>query len=278
MSVHPSRRPGPLPSDLEFAALDGASSGWSAIEQLDLEGALGLDGGAARGGGRARDKGKRREGEVEVVPSVRMGPVEGLDGSGVTYGPFTPPQKASVPLWLAVHLKKKRRARIVAPQWLGVPFLEQVLKQERDDPNFSDLPREYLEISKVLLEVASDDVPAPDRVRLLLKDIREARQAKVREGLGAVNAVHLAMPNLSTLELSELRPFFSLAFTRLSTLDPQAEQHSEIEEMWMKDPEGTLERARRGEFAPAGGAGGGMEFDYPAAGAGGGWSREGTAF
>ncbi|GAA5830455.1 hypothetical protein JCM11251_002476 [Rhodosporidiobolus azoricus] len=286
MSVHPLRRPGPLPSDLEFAALDHSSSGWSAIEQLVLSGA----GDALAGGsGGRRDKGKGKEivrpGEVEIVPTVRMGAVEGLDGEGVQYGPFTPPQKAFVPLWLAVHLKKKRRCRIVSPQWLSVGFLEQVLKQEQTDPNFSDLPRDYLEVSKVLLEVASDDVPAPDRLRLLLKDIREARQAKVREGLAAVNAVHLAMPNLSTLELSELRPFFSLSFSRLSALDPLADIHAENELMWMKDPVGLMERARRGEVEGAaalarGANGGAVDLGgLGPYGAGmGAFEREGTGF
>ncbi|GAA6026483.1 hypothetical protein JCM10207_002517, partial [Rhodosporidiobolus poonsookiae] len=142
-----------------------------------------------------------------------------------------------------------------------------VLKQEQTDANFSDLPRDYLEVSKVLLEVASDDVPAPDRVRLLLKDIREARQAKVREGLAAVNAVHLAMPNLSTLELSELRPFFTLSFQRLAALDPLADTHSDNERWWLSDPAGMAEAARRGEV-PGQQAGGGAE----------GFEREGTGF
>ncbi|BGP13065.1 hypothetical protein JCM10213_000931 [Rhodosporidiobolus nylandii] len=257
MSVHPLRRPGPLPSDLEFAALDGASSGWSEIERLGLDAT-----------GRT---GAKKAGEVEIVPLVRMGAVEGLDGDSVIYGPFTPPQKASVPLWLAVHLKKKRRCRIVGPGWLSVAFLEQVLKQEQTDPNFSDLPRDYLEVAKVLLEVASDDLPSPDRIRLLLKDIREARQAKVREGLAAVNAVHLAMPNLSTLELSELRPFFSLSFQRLSQLAPDGETWRENEQWWMTDPGGCLEAARRGEVP--GGSGKRMEMDGL-----GREGREGTAF
>ncbi|BGP22021.1 GINS complex subunit Psf2 [Rhodotorula toruloides] len=234
MSVHPSRRRGPLPADIEFACLDGASSGWSEIEQ------------------RRAAKGKGREGEVEIVPSVRMPVIQGLDGDHLTYGPFNPPQKASVPLWLAVHLKKKRKCRIVAPQWLSVGHLEQTLKSEQTLPEFSDLPRDYLEVSKVLLEVASDDVAASDRVRLLLKDIREARQAKVREGLGAINAVHLGMPNLSALEIAELRPFFALSFQRLGDLDPLAEQHRETEEWWMRDPAGCMEAARQGMFGRQG--------------------------
>lgn len=67
MSVHPSRRRGPLPSDVEFACLDGASAGWSRIEQ-DLQ-------------QRAPNaKGKAKEGYVEIVPSIRMPVIEGLDG------------------------------------------------------------------------------------------------------------------------------------------------------------------------------------------------------
>ncbi|GAA6048065.1 hypothetical protein JCM3770_000174 [Rhodotorula araucariae] len=246
MSVHPTRRRGPLPHDLEFACLDGASSGWSHYDQRTTD----------------KGKGKASEGEVEIVPSVRMNVVEGLDGRHLTYGPLIPPQKASVPLWLAVHLKKKRRCRIVAPAWLTVVELENILKLEQTQPEFSELPRDYLEVSKVLLEVASDDVPSPDRVRLLLKDIREARQAKVREGLGAINAVHLGMPNLSAIELAELRPFFSLAFTRLRDLDPAAEAYREAEEWWMRDPSGCLAAARRGEIGKARGGREGTEMSF----------------
>ncbi len=36
------------------------------------------------------------------------------------YGPFNPPAKAQVPLWLAMSLKRKRKCRIVAPEWLNV--------------------------------------------------------------------------------------------------------------------------------------------------------------
>lgn len=79
MSVHPTRRPGPLPSDLEFAALDHSSSGWSAIEQLTLS-AAGAGGQGGKGKGKGKERQEGREGEVEIVPTVRMGAVEGLDG------------------------------------------------------------------------------------------------------------------------------------------------------------------------------------------------------
>jgi len=82
-------------------------------------------------------------------------------------------------------------------------YLEGILKEEQTSDEFSDLPRDYLEVSKVLFEIASDDLNNPDKLRLLLKDIREARQSKIREGLGALNSVHLGVSTtLSTLTLS----------------------------------------------------------------------------
>lgn len=35
-------------------------------------------------------------------------------------GPFDPPRKATVPIWMACALKKRRKCRIVAPQWMAV--------------------------------------------------------------------------------------------------------------------------------------------------------------
>jgi GINS complex subunit 2 len=77
------------------------------------------------------------------------------------------------------------------------------LKEEQTQAEFSDLPRDYLEVSKVLLESASDDLSSPEKLRLVLKDIREARQSKIRQGLSAINCVHLGVSSFSpSLSLS----------------------------------------------------------------------------
>lgn len=36
------------------------------------------------------------------------------------YGPFEPMEQTTVPLWLAVILKKNNKCRIVVPKWLSV--------------------------------------------------------------------------------------------------------------------------------------------------------------
>ncbi|GAA5841983.1 hypothetical protein JCM5353_003640 [Sporobolomyces roseus] len=227
MAVHQTRRSAPLPTDIEFASLDSTSSGFSLIES-------------------AFSSPTSSPGSIEIVPLVKLGLIHGLDGPHVSYGPFTPPNKTSVPLWLAIHLKKKRKCRIISPKWLAAHYLEGILKEEQSSDEFSDLPRDYLEVSKILLDSASDDLPTPEKLRLLLKDIREARQSKIRSGLSAVNSVHLGMPNISTMEINELKPFFSGAFKRLMVLDPKAEELGERERRWMKDPEGVEEEVRMG--------------------------------
>ncbi|KAG6910953.1 hypothetical protein DXG01_006007 [Tephrocybe rancida] len=84
---------------------------------------------------------------------------------------------------MAVNLKEKKKCHIVAPAWLNVDFLQDRLNKETSQRGFSDLPFRFTEVSKILLDVASDDLENPDKLRYLLKDLREARQAKSRDGL-----------------------------------------------------------------------------------------------
>lgn len=101
--------------------------------------------------------------------------------------------------------------------------LENMLRDETTGPDFAQLPFNYMEVSKILLETcvspflvmgsfvcscgtahssrlwndivvqrrASDDIPNPERIRSLLKDLREVRQGKAREGLEHLNPVEL---------------------------------------------------------------------------------------
>lgn len=53
---------------------------------------------------------------IDIVPNVAISRIRLLSGM---YGPFRPPTKATVPLWLALSLKRKRKCRIVPPSWLN---------------------------------------------------------------------------------------------------------------------------------------------------------------
>lgn len=63
------------------------------------------------------------------------------------------------------------------------------------------------------------------------------------------------MPHLTPLEITSLRPTFSLAFRRLIALDPDQVRQSELEELWFNagqkggEGEGMVRRrAEMGEF------------------------------
>ena len=128
---------------------------------------------------------------------------------------------------MALNLKTKKKCHIVAPYWLNVgkvtylflfasyslspDHLQDRLNRETSEPGFSDLPFHFTEVSKVLLDVyvtppssdagspdmlhfsASDDLENSDKLRSLLKDLREARQAKSREGLKTLDHSELSV-------------------------------------------------------------------------------------
>ncbi|WWD17924.1 DNA replication complex GINS protein PSF2 [Kwoniella shandongensis] len=165
---------------------------------------------------------------IDIVPLFSMTRVRLLSG---IYGPFQPPSACRVPLWLALSLKRKRKCRIVPPEWLSVERLTAILKDEKENgEGFERLPKRFIETSKVLLDVAPDDLTQPSILRSLLKDLREVRQAKIRIGLqseGVMRGSYLQVTNLTPLELSELKPFLVKAMTMMQGLEPRQEEEEE---------------------------------------------------
>ena len=141
---------------------------------------------------------------------------------------LTPPFPTPLPLWLALLLKRQRRANILPPPWLNPEALSAILDIEVDhEDTFSPpptlpppktlpsdlyldqtalemsspflpsstsnaapdaLPYHWLELSHMLLSHASDDFEEPDTVRRLLRDLKEVRMAKLRKGVKVLDA------------------------------------------------------------------------------------------
>ncbi|KAK0190808.1 hypothetical protein F5146DRAFT_1045851 [Armillaria mellea] len=160
---------------------------------------------------------------VEIIPLISMEKTAFISGA---YGPLRPPHKAQIPLWMALNLKSKKKCHIVAPDWLSVEYLQDSLTEETTKKEFSSLPFRFAEIAKVLLDVASDDLQNPDRLRSLLKDIREARQAKSREGLRQLDHSDLLLTRLCSMEINEIRPFFIKSMGVLTQLTRQSTSES----------------------------------------------------
>ncbi|KAI0796955.1 Psf2-domain-containing protein [Abortiporus biennis] len=163
---------------------------------------------------------------VEIIPLVAMERTAFISGA---YGPLRPPLKCKVPLWMATNLKMKKKCHIIPPVWLNTDYLQDRFNEETTKEEFSRLPFRFMEISKVLLDVASDDFQNPDKLRSLLKDIREARQAKSREGISKLDHSALDLPNLCAMEINEIRPFFVRAMGVITQLvrEPEAGQAME---------------------------------------------------
>jgi len=155
--------------------------------------------------------------QITILPLQRMEALTLLEG---TYGPFRPPITIKVPLWLAVTLKKKHKCSIQPPKWLNIETLKKKKQKEEEElEEFSDLPYHYFEISTILLDCASDDIPYSDEIKILLKDIREIRKRKIKYGLKELNSNNLNLDNLGLMEINEIRPYFSKAFNNIRKLE-----------------------------------------------------------
>ncbi|KAJ2507933.1 DNA replication protein psf2 [Coemansia sp. RSA 2049] len=177
---------------------------------------------------------------VEIVPFYRMDRLELVTGA---VGPFRPPRKSEVPLWLAVMLKRTNRCRIVVPGWLTYHHLRELCKKEElPDSLFTKLPVHYIEIAHILLTNAEDDLVEPQSIRRLLQDLREVRQSKTRRGFEMLNSTQLQMDNLAAVEINEIRPLFKHSFDMLRQLDDLAlateaarNQQQQQQQMFLQD-------------------------------------------
>ncbi len=100
------------------------------------------------------------------------------------------------------------------------------------DANPSALPYHWFEVSELLLDSASDDFTEPDRVRQLLRDLREVRLAKMRK-----EAEHLSgdgegtrLDGVGAMEISESRGFITGVMDGLRKIDASREQERRQQE------------------------------------------------
>ena len=145
-----------------------------------------------------------------------------------------PPYRSSLPLWLALLLKRQGRANIIPPGWLNVSSLTSILNTERESQRFSppplfptyisishpflptaiadaardSLPYHWLEVGEMLLDAAPDDMLEPDSLKRLMRDLREVRMAKLREGFKVLEGGReVKMNGVGGMEVSEGRSF-----------------------------------------------------------------------
>lgn len=128
--------------------------------------------------------------------------------------------RIQVPIWLALILKAQRKCNIVPPEWLNLKKLQELYKFEITTlESFSELPHNWLEISKIFFENASDDLSDEvHKLKSLIQDLKEIRLIKIKKGLTLVNESHLQLDNLSLMEINEIRPFVVSVMSKLTDL------------------------------------------------------------
>ncbi|KAI9798773.1 MAG: DNA replication protein psf2 [Piccolia ochrophora] len=191
---------------------------------------------------------------VTVIPRQRL---EGLELLGGPTQPLQPPYRTPLPLWLALLLKRQRRANILPPPWLHPASLENILQVEVDtaskafsappqlplpsqgayltsppflpsstaDAPADALPYHWLEMGEILLEAAPDDIVDPDTVRRMMKDLREVRMAKMRAGISVLDGAEpVSLKGVGSMEVGEGRAFIGGVMDGLRKIGSSREQ------------------------------------------------------
>jgi len=162
------------------------------------------------------------EEQVTIQARAPLPALQLLDGDIEAVGAL---HQQQVPLWLAVLLRRRGKCRIIAPEWLDPDRLDETLTAERQhQDSFAPLPYHYVEVAKQLLEVASDDLTAPNRLRATLADIEDTRRAKVERGLRNIDrsVTFIKLTDLSAMELNRIRDVAAGALDTLRNLEPKA--------------------------------------------------------
>ncbi|KAL4986355.1 DNA replication complex GINS protein psf2 [Aspergillus falconensis] len=76
--------------------------------------------------------------EMELVTIVPRQRLEGLELLGGPVAPLIPPRRTDIPLWLALLLKRQRRANILPPPWLHPESLSLILDIETRDQAYQN--------------------------------------------------------------------------------------------------------------------------------------------
>ncbi|RHY52024.1 hypothetical protein DYB37_001704, partial [Aphanomyces astaci] len=126
---------------------------------------------------------------ISIMPYFELQENGGrLNGISGDFGPFHPSTPTQVPLWLALSLKQLQKCRILQPSWFTVAHLKDRLDKETSSELFEELPFHYLEIAALLVKHAADDMQQVETIRVVLEDIQQVRQDKIRNGLVRIAA------------------------------------------------------------------------------------------
>ncbi|NWI03846.1 PSF2 protein, partial [Thryothorus ludovicianus] len=169
---------------------------------------------------------------VTIVPNFSLDRIHLIGGD---LGPFNPGLPVEVPVWLAINLKQRQKCRLIPPEWMDVGKLEEIRDQERKEDTFTPMPSPYyMELTKLLLNYASDNIPRADEIRTLVKDTWDTRMAKLRlsaDSFVRQQEAHAKLDNLTLMEINTAGTFLTQALDHMyklrTNLQPGESSHSQ---------------------------------------------------
>jgi GINS complex subunit 2 len=165
---------------------------------------------------------------VTIIPGVNHPTLHFISGN---FGPLESGMPCDVPLWLAITLRKRGKCVIKIPDWLKVENLERALNTERVEIYLGTLPYHFMEIAHLLLNHATEDIPSPDRVSVLIQDLANVRMDRIRLGISRVAeavsqdqaVVSTSLNNAASMEILSIRKFFLSSMDAFLWLRPVEE-------------------------------------------------------
>lgn len=171
---------------------------------------------------------------IDIVPSFNdKSPFEDLISRN-SIGPFYAGVSTTVPLWIALYLRKRNLCRLIVPAWMSLENLKRVLEAEvADKDKFSDytvLPFRYKEISRSIFQAcgvvrsqahaSSEEIPHAEQIRVLLEDISTTRMNKIRSNIHRFSTGELRdtepliidVTGIGSAEINAIKPFLENAF------------------------------------------------------------------
>ncbi|OQV21018.1 putative DNA replication complex GINS protein PSF2 [Hypsibius exemplaris] len=156
---------------------------------------------------------------VTIIPNVKFPIFYMLSGD---IGPMEPNIPVEVPLWLAVHMRQRRQCRLVVPEWLSLEALMEQKDRELKLDLFGEVPGPfYVEMSQIILDNFTEEIPDSNKIRRLVKDIIDIRLSKLRGTVGLhvkKSEMYAVVNNITQIELCSLRNLLTRGMDQLDML------------------------------------------------------------
>uniref|UniRef100_A0AC34REX9 DNA replication complex GINS protein PSF2 n=1 Tax=Panagrolaimus sp. JU765 TaxID=591449 RepID=A0AC34REX9_9BILA len=180
---------------------------------------------------------------IEIVPNFTSDRLELICGSTNAFEPGIP---MKVPVWLALHLRKRQKCVINPPSWMNLAELQQMatseaksdgfseiperffemshvlLTHEAKSDGFSEIPERFFEMSHVLLTQCKEDIENLEQMRTLVKDIWDMRTSKMKTStinfLGDEPRSDVQIDNITQFEIAHVRGFLSSSLSTIADL------------------------------------------------------------